>query len=353
MKSFTIRTKSVEESRIVCRAGILRTTLVRALADYREVFFFSDRNVWELYGRKIGRAYRNSPVHIMPAGEAHKTPETLFKLLAAMAEAQLHRGACLVCLGGGVVGDVGGLAAALYMRGIDCIQIPTTLLAQVDSSVGGKTAIDYGGVKNVVGAFWQPERVLCDPLFLHTLPSREIKCGLGEILKTGILDAAIGAKLWANKARLHELAFLEEIVADCVRFKARVVAEDETEQSGVRKSLNLGHTTAHALELAYGRRSHGEYVLIGMWLESFIAEREGVCSPAHAQYVRDTVALAEKRIPVFAGARQCVKYALLDKKNAAKDAVSVLLSAGKGEYAEYTLPAQRYAEYLSLLEARA
>ena len=117
MKSFTIRTKSVEESRIVCRAGILRTTLVRALADYREVFFFSDRNVWELYGRKIGRAYRNSPVHIMPAGEAHKTPETLFKLLAAMAEAQLHRGACLVCLGGGVVGDVGGLAAALYMRG--------------------------------------------------------------------------------------------------------------------------------------------------------------------------------------------------------------------------------------------
>ena len=317
------------------------------------LFVLTDSNVYKLYKDRIAAACPGAPVCVVPAGERHKNVRTLLHIFDEMLAARLHRSAVLVAVGGGVVGDMGGLAAALYMRGIRVVQVPTTLLAQVDSSVGGKTAIDYGGVKNVVGAFWQPERVLCDPLFLHTLPSREIKCGLGEILKTGILDAAIGAKLWANKARLHELAFLEEIVADCVRFKARVVAEDETEQSGVRKSLNLGHTTAHALELAYGRRSHGEYVLIGMWLESFIAEREGVCSPVHAQYVRDTVALAEKRIPVFAGARQCVKYALLDKKNAAKDAVSVLLSAEKGEYAEYTLPAQRYAEYLSLLEARA
>lgn len=350
MEIIEVKTKS-RPSRVYCGEGAFAE--LGACVGGEEAFVVTDTNVQRLYGEQIARTLPGAPVCAVPAGERHKNEKTLFTIFDAMLAAGVHRSAVLVALGGGVVGDMGGLAAALYMRGIRVVQVPTTLLAQVDSSVGGKTAIDYGGVKNVVGAFWQPDTVLCDPLFLHTLPPREIRCGLGEILKTGLLDAAVGEKLWASRGRLHDLGFLSEIAADCVRFKARVVAEDETEKSGVRKCLNLGHTTGHALELAYGRRSHGEYVLIGMWLESFIAEREGVCSPEHAQYVRDTVRLALPRIPAFRGARDCVRYALLDKKNSEKGAVSVLLSAGKGEYAERILPSARYADYLGILEERA
>ena len=161
------------------------------------------------------------------------------------------------------------------MRGTRLVQIPTTLLAQVDSSVGGKTAIDYRGVKNAVGAFYQPERVFCDPLFLQTLPAREIRCGLGEIVKTGVLSALIGEKIRRNADKLHDLGFLQTLAADCIRFKAGVVEQDETEKSGLRKCLNLGHTTGHALELLCGRRSHGEYVLIGMWLEPLSRKVKG------------------------------------------------------------------------------
>ena len=128
--------------------------------------------------------------------------------------------------------------------------------------------------------------------------------------------------------------------------KAGVVAADETEKSGVRKSLNMGHTTGHALELHYGRRSHGEYVLIGIWAESFIAEREGVCSAEYAARVRGLVSLAEKRIPHFDGVQEAAKAALLDKKNGRKDSVSMILPKAVGEYAELSLPAEKYAAYL-------
>src|SRR5699024_10094782 len=133
-----------------------------------------------------------------------------------------HRNACLVCLGGGVVGDIGGLAASLYMRGIACIQVPTTLLSQVDSSVGGKTAVDFMGVKNLVGAFFQPKQVFADPAFFATLPPREIRCGLGEIVKHGALDGDIYDTLQANRDRLFDLTFLAEIVPTNIAFKARV-----------------------------------------------------------------------------------------------------------------------------------
>lgn len=345
MREVVLNTKS-RPSVVRCGAGAFET--------FREempdnAFLVTDSNVARIYADFIAEHFAGVPRAVVPAGERNKNVRQLLKILDAMLEARMHRNAAVIALGGGVIGDMAGLAAALYMRGVRIIQIPTTLLAQVDSSVGGKTAIDRGGVKNVIGAFWQPERVYCDPLFLRTLPPREIKCGLGEILKTGVLCPEIGDKIAANGDRLRDSAFLEEITADCVRFKARVVEQDETERSGVRKCLNLGHTTGHALELCYGRRSHGEYVLIGMWLESFIAEREGICTPEHAAYVRGMVSLAEKRIPVSEDAEKCLPYALLDKKNTETDRVSVLLSSGRGEYREYSLPADRYAGYLRLL----
>ena len=347
MKIIELHTKS-RPGTVFCGEGALG-----AAAEYlqgKDIFIVTDENVFRLHGALIQKTFPSARICKVPAGERNKNKNTLFRILDEMLAAGLHRSSYVAALGGGVIGDMAGLAAALYMRGTRLVQIPTTLLAQVDSSVGGKTAIDYKKVKNVLGAFYQPERVFCDPLFLQTLPAREIKCGLGEIVKTGVLDAEIGARLRAGKDRLRDLAFLREIVADCIRFKARVVEADETESSGLRKCLNLGHTTGHALELAYGRRSHGEYVLIGMWLESYIAEEEGVCSPGYAQEVRSLVALAEPKIPAFDRAEECLRYALLDKKNAEAGKVSLILPKARGEYAEYTLSSARYAEYLKRLQ---
>ncbi|HIY78493.1 MAG TPA: 3-dehydroquinate synthase [Candidatus Borkfalkia excrementavium] len=343
MQIIHVKTKS-RPSTVYCGAGAAEK--LSSVLSGKDVFVLTDSNVSALYRDFIAEKFAGATVCVIPAGERYKNKNTLFFALEAMMRARLNRKSCLVALGGGVTGDLGGLAASLYMRGIEAVQVPTTLLAQVDSSVGGKTAIDHGGVKNVIGTFWQPEYVVCDPLFLRTLPSREIKCGLGEILKTALLDRDIFDKIFQNKGRLRDFSFLEEITADCVRFKAGVVAADETEKSGVRKSLNMGHTTGHALELHYGRRSHGEYVLIGIWAESFIAEREGVCSAEYAARVRGLVSLAEKRIPHFDGVQEAAKAALLDKKNGRKDSVSMILPKAVGEYAELSLPAEKYAAYL-------
>ena len=346
MQTIQLNTKS-RPSTVFCGEGALN-----AAAEFlrgKDVFVVTDSNVYRLYKELIAEKFAGG-LCVVPAGERHKNRNTLFKILDSMLDARLHRSSVVVALGGGVVGDMAGFAAALYMRGTRLVQLPTTLLAQVDSSVGGKTAIDYRGVKNVLGAFYQPERVYCDPLFFKTLPPREIKCGLGEIVKTGVLDAAVGDRIKQNANKLRGLAFLHELAADCVRFKARIVEQDETERGGLRKCLNMGHTTGHALELLYGRRSHGEYVLIGMWLESYIAEGEGVCSHEYAEEVRKMVALAEPRIPRFASPEECIRFALLDKKNEEKDKISFILPKARGEYAEYSLTAARFAEYLKLLQ---
>lgn len=345
MQTIQLNTKS-RPSTVYCGDGALNEAV--SFLQGKDVFVVTDSNVHRLYGGLIAEKFGGG-LCVVPAGERNKNRNTLFRILDAMLDARLHRSSVVVALGGGVVGDMAGFAAALYMRGTRLVQVPTTLLAQVDSSVGGKTAIDYRGVKNVLGAFYQPERVFCDPLFFRTLPPREIKCGLGEIVKTGVLDAAVGDRLWRNADKLADLTCLHELAADCVRFKARVVEQDETERSGLRKCLNLGHTTGHALELLYGRRSHGEYVLIGIWLESFIAEGEGVCSRAYAEEVRRMVSLADPRIPRFSAPEACIRYALLDKKNEGKDEISFILPKARGEFAEIALSAAKYAEYLQLL----
>ncbi|MDE5896349.1 MAG: 3-dehydroquinate synthase, partial [Clostridia bacterium] len=264
MREFRIESSSAETSAVLCGAG--------ALKELSADFVFTDSNVFGLYEDTIKQYFPAVPVHVMPAGEEHKTPETLFALLGAMAKAGVRRTGRLVCFGGGVVGDIGGLASALYMRGIDCVQIPTTLLSQVDSSVGGKTAVDFCGVKNLVGAFKLPSLVIVDPRFLNTLPAREIRCGLGEIVKHAALNGALFDRLTENRDRLFDLSFLAEIVPDNIAVKAEVVKADARE-SGLRKCLNLGHTTGHAFELYDGKLSHGEYVLAGIVFEAELAKR--------------------------------------------------------------------------------
>lgn len=310
------------------------------------LFIITDSNVYRLYKELIEKTFGDSPVFVLPAGERSKNRNILFKIFDKMIASGITRAATVVALGGGVVGDVAGLAASMYMRGIKIVQIPTTLLAQVDSSVGGKTAIDYSGVKNVLGAFYQPAEVIADPLFLSTLPARELRCGLGEIIKYSAIDCGIYATLLKNRGKFFDLKFLENVTADCIRHKAKVVTEDERDITGARKTLNMGHTTGHAFELYYKRKSHGEFVLIGMYYEAYIAEKKGVCEKAYADSLRTFIKKVIGNIPAYADAEKAALNAKFDKKNDEQSTVSMIVPKSVGESFELKLPLDEYAKLI-------
>jgi len=229
---------------------------------------------------------------VLPPGEATKNFGELARLLDRLIEARVERNDIIVALGGGVIGDLAGFAAAILRRGVDFVQIPTTLLAQVDSSVGGKTAIDTPAGKNLVGAFHQPRLVLADIDALDTLPRREVLCGYAEVVKYGLLgDAGFFAWLEANGETLlaGDKASRRHAVAASVAHKARVVEGDERETGGQRALLNLGHTFGHALEVEAGLGDallHGEAVAVGMVLAFDLSVRLGLCPAADALRVR-------------------------------------------------------------------
>jgi len=232
-------------------------------------------------------------VVLLPDGEAHKNAATLDDLLTRLLELRVERKSLLIALGGGVVGDIAGFAAAIYQRGIPFVQVPTTLLAQVDSSVGGKTGINHPLGKNMIGAFWQPRAVLIDTDCLRTLPAREVTAGLAEVIKYGaIRDAAFFDWLEANAAKVAAGdgdAQLHAIHESC-RIKAEVVGADERE-AGERAILNFGHTFGHAIEAeqGYGTWLHGEAVAAGMVLAARLSERVCGLAAADARRVRDLV----------------------------------------------------------------
>jgi len=241
-------------------------------ADATAVALISNATVLRLYGERVraslARAGKPVTEIVLPDGEAHKNWESLNKIFDGLLQNGLDRKAVLVAFGGGVIGDMGGFAAACYMRGIRYVQVPTTLLSQVDSSVGGKTAINHPLGKNMIGAFYQPISVQIDPSVLASLPEREVSAGLAEVVKYGLItDAAFFDWCEANAAALRALdpeAITHAIRRSC-ELKARVVSEDERE-GGVRAILNLGHTFGHAIEagLGYGEWLHGEAVGCGM-----------------------------------------------------------------------------------------
>ena len=321
-----------------------------ALAEYAprlkgSKFIVTDTNVYNLYSAIIGLYFQGAPVFVITAGERSKTLSTLTRILNAMADAGLKRDCTVVAFGGGVIGDIAGLAASLYMRGVNLVQIPTTLLSQVDSSVGGKTAVDFKNVKNLLGTFYQPQDVIVDPLFFKTLPLREIRCGLGEIIKYAALDENIYQELLNNAENLFDLGFLGSIVTDCIRHKVCIVSSDERDLNGIRKSLNLGHTTGHALELYYRRKSHGEYVLAGMYYELYIAEKLHI---GGGEYYSNLRALIKKviKVPAYGDIEKAARFALMDKKNSG-DKVSLIVPKREGQSAELLLG---FDEYVRLLK---
>ena len=255
----------------------------------------SDANVAPLYAQRLrdalshggGRTLQTGTL-VLPAGEAHKNLDAVSRALDALAQLGATRDSCVLALGGGVVGDIAGFAAACWMRGIDLVQFPTTLLAMVDSSVGGKTGVDHPAGKNLIGAFHQPRAVVADLDTLATLPDRELRAGLAEVVKTACIgDAGFFEWLEAHVDALlaRDADALTHAIARCCRFKAGVVERDERE-AGERALLNFGHTFGHALETetGYGALLHGEAVAIGMILAARLSARLGtVADPADAE----------------------------------------------------------------------
>ena len=285
-------------------AGLLSELVpnCRGLLRKREVAIVTDTNVHAAWGDVIEAALRDHGHEphwrVLPAGEQTKAWDTLASTIDWLLALGIERGDHVLALGGGVIGDLTGFAAAILKRGCQFIQLPTSLLAQVDSSVGGKTAINTGAGKNLVGAFHQPSLVLADLAVLDTLPPRELRAGYAEVVKYGLLgDAdffawcdAHGAAMLAGDAALREYA-----VAQSVAAKARIVAEDEFETTGKRALLNLGHTFGHALEAQTGfgdRLLHGEAVGLGMVLAARYSARIGLMPKATAEHVARHIAEA-------------------------------------------------------------
>jgi 3-dehydroquinate synthase len=214
--------------------------------------------------RALDDAGVQNATFVMSNGEDAKTLSTVENLARGFTEWGLHRNDAVVALGGGVVGDTAGFTAAIYYRGVDVVQVPTTLLAMVDAAIGGKTGVNLPEGKNLVGAFHQPLAVLADPSVLATLPDREYRCGLGEVAKYALMEEDFVGPLAQDLVARHPFV-LEEVITRCASIKARYVAADELEQTGTRAALNYGHTLAHALETATGHALlHGEAVAIGL-----------------------------------------------------------------------------------------
>lgn len=287
---------------IVIKAGLMSelATRLHAVTSTKQVGIVTDRHVAKHYLHAVLTQCKRAGFHpvsvVLSPGEKNKTLATVGKILDVLAKERFERKSLLLALGGGVVGDLTGFAAAIYQRGIPFVQVPTTLVAQVDSSVGGKTGVDHRLGKNLIGAFHQPKAVWIDPILLRTLPKREWIAGLAEVIKYGIIaDKSFFDYLertMPSLLRLDAQAVMQIVKRSC-EIKAQVVAEDEQE-SDRRRILNYGHTIGHALESLGGYRSliHGEAVGIGLVLEADLARYQGYCDSETVDRIRSVVLAA-------------------------------------------------------------
>jgi len=286
----------------------------------RRVFVLTSAPIWALWGEAFLSSFAESPMALfLEPGEEYKTLKSAERLLRRMAQAGGDRGSLLIAFGGGIVGDVGGFLAAIYMRGIPYVQVPTTLLAQVDSSVGGKTGVNLPEGKNLIGSFHHPLAVFADIGVLGTLPERELKAGLMESVKAGIIRDRSLVRFMeehADEVLGREARALEKVIAASIRMKAEVVKQDERER-GLRMILNLGHTVGHALEQATGYKAllHGEAVGWGMVAALYLARRRGTISSSQFERLENLIRLygplpaLKLRVPKVVGATEG------DKKN--------------------------------------
>ena len=304
--------------------GLLdRAELITPHLAQKRVVIVTNTTVGPLYSARLRSALSTAGVESfvieLPDGETHKNWQTLNQIFDQLIEKRCERKTTLIALGGGVIGDMTGFAAATYQRGAPYIQIPTTLLAQVDSAVGGKTAINHPQGKNMIGAFYQPKLVLADTELLRTLPRREFSAGMAEVIKYGLIrDLPFFEWLEANveKIMAREPKALIHAIYESCRNKAEVVAQDEKE-NGIRAILNLGHTFGHAIELGtgYGKWLHGEAVSMGIVLAAKLSILETTFSPVEVDRTKNLLALAQ--LPLQAptlGQRNYLECMASDKK---------------------------------------
>lgn len=316
---------------ILVEPGALKRAATHLLgfASNRRLFILTDENVESQLLPKLQQAFAGTGIDLivksLPAGESSKSWRQLESVTDWLLAEGIERSDTLVALGGGVIGDLTGFAAAIVKRGCGFVQIPTSLLAQVDSSVGGKTAINSSAGKNLIGSFNQPRFVLIDPLVLNSLPDRELRAGYAEVIKYGLIsDASFFAWCEANGSKLlnRDQEALSKAIIHSVRAKALIVGEDEKELSGRRALLNLGHTFGHALEAETGfsdKLVHGEAVAAGMALAFGYSVRRGHCDPVDADRVRSH--LQSVNLPhdlatasVRASGQRLVDHMMHDKK---------------------------------------
>lgn len=291
-----IRVDLGERSYNIAIGGGMLGEIGKALEKFefsRRLALVSNPTVYGLYGKVVSDSIRSSGFEvtdiIIPDGEEYKNLAWVEKIYEELLKAHLDRRSVMVALGGGVVGDITGFAAATYMRGINFVQVPTTLLAQVDSSVGGKTGINHILGKNMIGAFWQPRLVWADSGTLRTLEERQYLSGMAEVIKYGVIwDGEFFAFLAKNREKILALenTAVDHVIKRSCEIKAEVVSRDERE-SGLRAILNYGHTVGHAVETAsgYGKYLHGEAVAIGMCLEARLAQEEGLLGAEEAEKI--------------------------------------------------------------------
>ena len=320
--------------RVTIAAGALDRVgeILRATAPAHRYAIVTDDNVGPAYAARVRSALEagRSSVFTVPAGEAQKTRETWARLTDELLAAGFGRDSAIVALGGGVIGDLAGFVAATYMRGIPFVQVPTTLLAMIDASVGGKTGVDTSAGKNLVGAFHQPTAVVADPSLLRTLPREHLRAGLAEAIKHGVVaDEAYFNVVSTMAAGIEgtDLAgdAMIDLVARSVEIKAAIVRRDERE-GGIRKVLNFGHTIGHAVELLSGYTLlHGAAVAIGMCCESALAERLGVATAPISARIRSAVVAAglSARVPGSIAVDEVIAATYSDKK----------ARSGRAEYA--------------------
>lgn len=292
--------------------------------DFSKVAVISNPTVFNLYGDLVINSIKNAgfePLHvIIPDGEEYKNFNQIYQILTELLRNKLDRYSCLIALGGGVIGDITGFAASIYMRGIHFIQVPTTLLSQVDSSVGGKTGVNHELGKNMIGTFYQPRLVWIDIDTLKTLPKREVLCGIAEIIKYGVIwDEKLFEFLDHNRVFILTLDAerLTHIIRRSCEIKAEVVSADEREM-GLRAILNYGHTIGHAIETEtkYSRFLHGEAVAIGMNLEARLSEIMGFLNKKDALKIKDVIDSYDlpSELPVDLNADKLISRMKLDKK---------------------------------------
>jgi len=264
----------------------------------KDIAIITNEVVAPLYLNEISDLFSNRNVieYILPDGEQEKKLKTVHKIIDRLMEAGFGRDSTLIALGGGVVGDITGFTASIFMRGINFIQIPTTLLAQVDASVGGKTAVNHKSGKNLIGSFYQPQCVICDSKFLATLEATEISAGLAEIIKYGLIfDSEFFQWLQKNMQQIlsNDRAAVDYVIQRSCAIKAEIVAQDEKEQS-VRALLNFGHTFGHAIEklTGYGNWTHGDAVAVGMVLAARLSENMSLITPEDVQNIEEILTAA-------------------------------------------------------------